>query len=77
MIKATRFNGSMFMVNAEQVKFVEATPDTLITLTSNEKVMVTESVADVVEMVLDYQRTVRNPLPDTESKALLKKWGML
>lgn len=49
MISLTRLNGKPFFLNALLIETVEATPDTVITLTSNKKVMVQESVAEVVE----------------------------
>ncbi len=57
MIKLHRLNDKEFILNAEQIKFVEATPDTLITLAqSEEKFMVKESVDEVVTLVIDYKR---------------------
>jgi flagellar protein FlbD len=57
MITLHRLNGKEFVLNAEQIKFVESTPDTVITLaTENEKFMVKESVSEVVQMVIDYKR---------------------
>ena len=55
MIEVTRLNGLPLIVNAELIKFVEATPDTLISLTTGEKVMVKEAVALVTERVLGYR----------------------
>lgn len=56
MITLHRLNGKEFVLNAEQIKFVEATPDTVITLTGDEKFMVKESVEQVVQMAVDYKR---------------------
>jgi len=57
MITLHRLNGKEFVLNAEQIKFVEATPDTLITLAQQEeKFMVKESVETVVRLVIDYKR---------------------
>lgn len=47
------------MVNAEQIRFVEVTPDTMITLLSGDKVMVKESLDQVVERAVQYQRQIR------------------
>jgi uncharacterized protein YlzI (FlbEa/FlbD family) len=41
------------------VMFVEATPDTVITLANNAKVLVKEPAGAVVEKILEYQRKVR------------------
>jgi flagellar protein FlbD len=58
VIEATRLNGLPVLVNAELIKFIEATPDTLITLTTGEKIMVKESVEVVAQRVLQYRRLV-------------------
>lgn len=56
MIQVTRLNGKEFVVNCELIKFVEATPDTLITLTSGEKIMVKESVDQVIEAAVRFRK---------------------
>ena len=61
MIELTRLNGAPIVVNAELIKFIEATPDTLISLTSGEKIMVKEPVDVVSQRVLEY----RNQIVDT------------
>lgn len=62
MIKLTRLNDSEFVINAEMIEFVEAIPDTIISLASGKKVMVTEPVDVVVERVVEYKRTCNRPL---------------
>ena len=57
MITLHRLNGKEFVLNADTIKFVEATPDTVITLvTDDEKFMVKEGVAEVIKMVIEYKR---------------------
>ena len=56
MIKLTRLNESELVVNAEMVIFVEAIPDTILTLTSGKKIMVSEPVDLVVQRIIDYKR---------------------
>ena len=57
MIKLHRLNGKEFILNSELIKFVEATPDTLITLSPNEeKFMVKESVDEVIQQAIDYKK---------------------
>jgi len=62
MIKVTRLNQKELMVNAERVEFVEAIPDTVITLVSGKKIMVSESVDEVAELVIDYKRKCNQPI---------------
>ena len=59
MIQVTRLNGKGFVVNAELVRFVESTPDTVITMMQDEKILVLEPVEEVVRRVVAYQREVR------------------
>ena len=59
MIKLTRLNGDEFVVNAELIQFVEARPDTVVTLTSSERFMVREDVDEVVRRVIEYARAIR------------------
>ncbi len=58
MIKLTMFNDSDVIVNADLIESVERTPDTLISLTTGKKVMVKESVEDVISKVVNYRRIV-------------------
>jgi flagellar protein FlbD len=58
VILVTRFNGSQFYINAELIKFVEATPDTVISLTDGSKLVVREAPQAVARAVVDYRRQV-------------------
>ena len=62
MIKLTRLNDTEIVINAEMIEFVEAIPDTIISLISGKKIMVTESVDQVIEGVIDYRRSCNQPL---------------
>lgn len=59
MITITRLNNKAVVVNAELIKFVEKTPDTMITLTTGDKIMVRESLDEIVQRAIDYGRRVR------------------
>lgn len=61
MICVTRFNGTRLYLNAELIQSVEGTPDTVITLTNNVKMIVKESPQEVVDQIIVYQRRVRHP----------------
>ena len=59
MIPVTRLDKRQIIVNADLIKYVESTPDTLLTLTTGEKIMVLESPDEVVKRVIDYGRQLR------------------
>ena len=56
MIKLTRLDGEPFVLNAELIRYVESRPDTFITLTSGERILVRESMDGVVDAALRYQQ---------------------
>jgi flagellar protein FlbD len=57
MIKLTRLGGEPFMLNAELIEYVEARPDTFITLTNGERLVVAEAMDEVLARVVAYQRS--------------------
>ena len=59
MIKLTRLSGEEFILNADLIRFIEARPDTYITLTTNERFVVREQADEVVRRSIEYARSVR------------------
>ena len=59
MIQLSRLNGKPLVVNAELIELIEETPDTILTLTTGKKIIVKESVAEVIEKVKEYKRETR------------------
>lgn len=58
MITVTRLNGSKLMINALLIELIEETPDTIITLTTGKKFIVTESAAELVVLIQSYIRSI-------------------
>jgi len=59
MIRLTRINGRPFVLNAEQIKTVEQTPDTMVTLLTGDQVVVRETMEEVIRRAVEYARMVR------------------
>jgi flagellar protein FlbD len=59
MIKLTRLNGEEFILNADLIRFIETGPDTFITLTTDDRLVVREKVDEVVARAIDYSRRIR------------------
>ena len=59
MILVTRFDGSTFYINAELIRTIEHTPDTVITLTSDYKLIVRDSAEQIISRIIQYQQQVR------------------
>jgi len=58
MIHLTRLNGNPLVVNCELIKFAESSPDTVLTLTNGEKIVVRESCGEVVERACAWRARV-------------------
>lgn len=58
MIQLTRLNNHPLAVNSDLIKFVEQSPDTVITLVNGEKIVVRESAQEVMERVVIFRRSV-------------------
>lgn len=58
MISLTRLNGKLFILNSELIEFIEETPDTVISLTSGKKIVVSESVDETIDKIVKYRRRV-------------------
>jgi flagellar protein FlbD len=56
MIKLTRLGGESFVLNADLICYVEALPDTFITLTSGERLVVIEPLDEVMRRAVAYQQ---------------------
>jgi uncharacterized protein YlzI (FlbEa/FlbD family) len=58
MIRLTRLNNTRLAVNPDLIKYVEEAPDTVITLVNDEKLVVLESAAEVIERFKEFRRSV-------------------
>jgi flagellar protein FlbD len=57
MIKLTHLDGEAFVLNAELIEYVEARPDTFVTLTSGARLVVRETMDEVLRRAVEYQRS--------------------
>ena len=61
MIEVSLFTGSQIVVNSDLIEFIEATPDTVISLSTGKKLIVKESVPQVIDKVVEFRRRIGNP----------------
>jgi flagellar protein FlbD len=61
VIFLTRTNGIKFYLNPDLIQTVEATPDTVITLVSNKKLIVKDTPEEIVERLIEYRRKTLTP----------------
>lgn len=58
MIHLTRINHVPLVLNSDLIEHVEATPDTVISLTTGQKILVLESPGEIVERVVQFRRSI-------------------
>jgi flagellar protein FlbD len=56
MIRVSHLNGEPFVLNAELIRYIEARPDTFVTLVSGERLVVQQSMDEVMRLALEYQQ---------------------
>ena len=64
MIALTRLNGQAFVMNAEKIRYIESTPDTVVCCDNGDKMMVKEPLPEVMRRAIEYARTIRKPVTD-------------
>lgn len=58
MILLTKINKAPIAVNADLIQYIEETPDTVLTMTNSEKVVVVESMSTIIQKIVHYRRLV-------------------
>ncbi|HUZ48999.1 MAG TPA: flagellar FlbD family protein [Candidatus Dormibacteraeota bacterium] len=61
MIQLIRLNGQAVMVNSDLIESLEETPDTVVTLTSGNKLIVRDRMAQVQQKIIDFKRKIYGP----------------
>jgi flagellar protein FlbD len=58
MILLKRLNGTPFWLNAELIEQIESAPDTVITLTTGNNIIVQEPANFVIEKIIEYRKKI-------------------
>jgi flagellar protein FlbD len=58
MIMLTKLDNAPILVNLESIKYVEATPDTLIRFLNGDTMIVRESLEDLERRVLELKKRI-------------------
>lgn len=81
MIELTRLNGTPMVVNSDLIKTAEASPDTMLTLITGEKLIVREEIPVVIERIVAYRARlladVARRLPDLVRLERVAGWTSL
>jgi flagellar protein FlbD len=61
MIALTRLNGHPVMVNSDLIEQLEETPDTVVTLTSGNRLVVRDRMLEIQQKIVDFKRRIHGP----------------
>jgi flagellar protein FlbD len=61
MISLRRLNNQAIMVNSDLIESLESTPDTVVTLTSGNKLLVRDSMEEIQTKIIDFKRRIYGP----------------
>ncbi len=67
MIFLTHMNGMTFYINPELIQTVESTPDTIITLVNNKKMIVKDTPREIARRFIEYRRETLTPFTSPKS----------
>jgi len=56
LIRVHRLNDQEFLVNCELIEFVEETPNTVISMVSGRKLVVSETSEEIKTLIIEYKR---------------------
>ena len=72
MIKLSDLAHHSFYLNPELIYRIDELPDTIITMTTGERVIVSESAREVVYRILNYRRHISFPILSKEEDEQLE-----
>jgi len=64
MIELKLINGTQITLNSDLIEFIEATPDTVISLSTGKKMIVKESVPEVIDKIVEFRRRIGIPVKE-------------
>jgi flagellar protein FlbD len=72
MIRVKKINGEEVVINAELIETVEARPDTTISLSTGNKIIVKDTVSEVIQKIIEYRQLVNQKRTRKSNKQQVK-----
>lgn len=73
MIHLTRINHSPLVLNSDLIEHIQATPDTIVTLTSGRNYLVLESPDEIIRRVIAFRQAILNSIPSVRSEEIAQE----
>lgn len=61
MIEVERVNGQKILVNPDLIRVIEMAPDTVVTFTDGEKILLRTKPEEIVERIIKYRKKLGWP----------------
>jgi flagellar protein FlbD len=58
MINLTRLNHEAIVVNCDLIEHIDMTPDTVLSMTTGQRIMVLETAIEVIERIVQFRRRI-------------------
>lgn len=58
MITISKLNGREITLNSDLIETIESLPDTTITMTTGKKIIVTESIDEIIDRIIKYKNKI-------------------
>jgi flagellar protein FlbD len=68
LIKLRRLDGTEVVINMDLVEYLEATPDTVVSFASGHKMVVRDTIDEVIEKVIAFRRRIIQEVPEVQSR---------
>lgn len=72
MIDVRLINDHHIVLNSDMIEFIEATPDTVISLSTGKRLIVKETVEEVIEKIVEFRRRVGGPVEELTKPPKIK-----
>jgi flagellar protein FlbD len=69
VIRLTRLNDQSFAVNSDLIKLIEQAPDTVVSLTTGDKIVVRESSEEIIRRIVEFRRRIYQSLISCRAQA--------
>ena len=73
MIHVTRLNHTPVVLNCDLIEQVETTPDTVISLTNGQKIMVLESTEEIIDRVRRFRQSLLAPQDHSDGQSTTQR----
>jgi flagellar protein FlbD len=70
MIVLTKINSATIAVNSDLIEYIEETPDTVITFTNNDRIVVQERMTEIIEKIVQYRRLISGMIDGERERQL-------